>query len=128
VKVKKTYRLDENTLSELDELATSQGVAATVALERAIHAAAEASGKAKREPDERRQARAELSALTRQLDAKDKQIAALLDQLAAAQEVSAAVAETAKAAQALHAATVGELAPTGEKGGRWARLKAAWKG
>ena len=127
MKVKKTYRLDENTLSELDELATSQGVAATVALERAIHAAAEASGKAKREPDERRQARAELSALTRQLDAKDKQIAALLDQLAAAQEV-AAVAETAKAAQALHAATVGELAPTGEKGGRWARLKAAWKG
>lgn len=63
---------------------------------------------------------AQASALARQLDSKDVQIAALTDAL--------------KASQALHAAALGldsGKAEAGEgrpKPGRWARLRAAWRG
>lgn len=124
MKVKKTYRLEEETISELEKYAKKKGMSATAAIEFAIQKMVQLYGN---EPDGGQTAVTEL-ALIAQLEAKDEQIAALLEQLAAAQEVSQAVAETAKAAQALHAASVGELAPSGGASGRWARLKAAWRG
>ena len=124
MKVKKTYRLDEQLVIDLEKYADENDMTATAVIESAVRKVVQSY----QQGTDGGQPSKTLAALLEQLAEKDKQIAALLEQLAAAQEVSAAVAETAKAAQALHAATVGELAPTSEKAGRWARLKAAWRG
>lgn len=113
MKVKKTYRLEEETVIELEKLCEATGKTATEVIEGAIRDAI-------REPyDDRDQERAgdgwaqTVSALTKQLAVKDGQIASLGRALESAQE-------TAKAAQALHAANVKEraLESSGQKEGR----------
>lgn len=113
MKVKKTYRLEEETVRELEKLCEATGKTATEAIEIAIQ-------KAIREPySEGSTERADegwaqtVAALTEQLAVKDGQIASLGRALESAQE-------TAKAAQALHAANVQEraLESSGQKEGR----------
>lgn len=113
MKVKKTYRLEEEMISELQRFCDLTGKTATEVIEGAIRDAI-------REPyDDRDQERAgdgwaqTVSALTKQLAVKDGQIASLGRALESAQE-------TAKAAQALHAANVKEraLESSGQKEGR----------
>lgn len=113
MKVKKTYRLEEETVRELEKLCEATGKTATEAIEIAIQ-------KAIREPySEGSTERADegwaqtVAALTEQLAVKDGQIASLGRALESAQE-------TAKAAQALHAANVQEraLESGGQKEGR----------
>lgn len=113
MKVKKTYRLEEETIRELEKLCEATGKTATEVIEAAIRDAI-------REPyDESVPERVgdgwaqTVAALTEQLAVKDGQIASLGRALESAQE-------TAKAAQALHAANVQEraLESGGQKEGR----------
>lgn len=113
MKVKKTYRLEEETIRELEKLCEATGKTATEVIEAAIRDAI-------REPyDESGPERVGdgwaqmVAALTEQLAVKDGQIASLGRALESAQE-------TAKAAQALHAANVQEraLESGGQKEGR----------
>lgn len=93
MKVKKTYRLEQETIDELEKLCSDSGKSATEVIEGAIHDAI-------RLPDTERAGEGwaqTVAALTDQLAVKDDQIASLGRALEAAQE-------TAKAAQALHAA------------------------
>lgn len=99
MKVKKTYRLEQETIDELEKLCSDSGKSATEVIEGAIHDAI-------RLPDTERAGEGwaqTVAALTDQLAVKDDQIASLGRALEAAQE-------TAKAAQALHAANVQERA------------------
>ena len=130
-KVKRTYRLEQGTLAKLEELAKSEGITVTDALERAISAygsmpdESHTEGHTETESDSRAidALSKELEALHRQLEVKDAQIATLGDALQAAQD-------TAKAAQALHAATSHTMAiESGEKKkGRLERLIEAFRG
>ena len=99
MKVKKTYRLEQDTIDELEELCNRSGKTATEAIEDAIHHAIRVPY-AERADDGGLDA---MAALVGQLAVKDDQIASLGRALEAAQE-------TAKAAQALHAANVQERA------------------
>ena len=93
MKVKKTYRLEQETIDELEKLCSDSGKSATEVIEGAIHDAI-------RLPDTERAGEGwaqTVTALTEQLAVKDDQIASL-------------GRETAKAAQALHAANVQERA------------------
>lgn len=111
MKVKKTYRLEQETVNELEKLCSDSGKTATEVIECAIHDAI-------REPYAERAGDGwaqTVAALTEQLAVKDDQIASLGRALEAAQE-------TAKAAQALHATNVQERALESseqKKGGRW---------
>ena len=99
MKVKKTYRLEQETIDELEKLCSDSGKSATEVIEGAIHDAI-------RLPDTERAGEGwaqTVTALTEQLAVKDDQIASLGRALEAAQE-------PAKAAQALHAANVQERA------------------
>lgn len=99
MKVKKTYRLEEETIDYLEKLCEQSGKTATEVVEDAIREAI-------REPDTERAGDGwaqTVAALTEQLAVKDDQIASLGRALESAQE-------TAKAAQALHAANVQERA------------------
>ena len=103
MKVKKTYRLEQETIEELEKLCSDSGKSATEVIEGAIHDAIHV-------PDVERIGDGwaqTVAALTDQLAVKDDQIASLGRALEAAQE-------TAKAAQALHAANVQERALDGE--------------
>ena len=124
MKVKKTYRLEQDTVSELERIAETEGVTATEALERAVATYG-------RVPDAKPYADGAgesplVDAVVAQLAVKDAQIEALGRALEAAQE-------TAKAAQALHSmgqrrAEI-EDAPSKEaRRTRWQRLKDAWRG
>ena len=133
-KAKRTYRLEQETLDRLAEIAEAEGVTATEALERAIRAYGT-------EPDASHTEShtgqtfsdagspavealaAELERLHGQLDVKDAQIETLGKALADAQA-------TAKAAQALHAATAQTLAleSTEQKKSRWKRVLEALRG
>lgn len=113
MKVKKTYRLEEETISDLQKFCDSTGKTATEVIEGAIRdAIREPYGESgpERAGDGWAQT---VSALTEQLAVKDGQIASLGRALESAQE-------TAKAAQALHAANVQEraLESSGQKEGR----------
>ncbi|MDB1797471.1 ribbon-helix-helix protein, CopG family, partial [Eggerthella lenta] len=91
MKVKKTYRLEQETIEELEKLCSDSGKSATEVIEGAIHDAIHV-------PDVERIGDGwaqTVAALTDQLAVKDDQIASLGRALEAAQE-------TAKAAQALH--------------------------
>lgn len=130
-KVKKTFRIEEETYDELVKLADEWGVAQGVAVERAIH---DARHFARQMPDtlpdnSNGEDRSEsnggiaLAALVEQLAVKDEQIAKLMD----------TVADSTKAvqgAQALHHETAQTLAleSTEQKLSRWQRLKRAWRG
>lgn len=99
MKVKKTYRLEQETIDELEKLCSDSGKSATEIIENTIHNAI-------RLPDTKRAGEGwaqTVTALTEQLAVKDDQIASLGRTLEATQE-------TAKAAQALHAANVQERA------------------
>lgn len=99
MKVKKTYRLEQKTIDELEELCERSGKTATEAIEDAIHHAIRVPY-VERADDGGSDA---MVALVGQLAVKDGQIASLGRALEVAQE-------TAKAAQALHAANVQERA------------------
>lgn len=115
VKVKKTYRLEQETIDELEKLCERSGKTATEVIEGAIHDAIRVPY-AERDDDGGSDA---MVALVGQLAVKDDQIASLGRALEAAQE-------TAKAAQALHAANVKEraLESSGQKERR--RLRWPW--
>ena len=132
-KVKRTYRLEQDTVDKLGELSKADGVTVTEVLERAVMAYGNEPDESHTEghtlPDGGQPAVAALSAelerLHGQLDVKDRQIERLADALSDAQA-------TARAAQALHA--MGEQrnaledAPAKERRTRWQRLRDAWKG
>lgn len=130
-KVKKTYRLEQNTIDYLASLASDAGLTVTEALERAILAygtepdGSHTDGQAVSGSDSAAvdALAAELERLHGQLDVKDAQIRTLGEALADAQA-------TAKGAQALHAATAQTLAleSAEQKKSRWQRLLEAWRG
>ncbi len=127
-KLKRTYRIEQETADKLSVIASELGVTATDALEKAIRAYDAEPYESHTAINEHSEA---LDALAKQLDvlqgqlvAKDKQIKALSAALVSAQD-------TAKAAQALQAAGVADalvLRRDSEPQTRWQRLKAAWKG
>ena len=131
VKAKRTYRLEQETLDRLADIAEAEGVTATEALERAIRAygtepdGSHTHGQAVSGSDSAAvdALAAELERLHGQLDVKDAQIRTLGEALADAQA-------TAKGAQALHAATAQTLAleSAAQKKSRWQRLLEAWRG
>lgn len=131
-KAKRTYRLEQETIDKLAQLAESEGITATEALERAVLAYGTEPDTSHTEPDASHTAMdgdsravealsAELERLHDQLDVKDAQIQTLGNALADAQA-------TAKAAQALQAASLPELESANEKGGRWRRIMDALRG
>jgi hypothetical protein len=133
MKVKRTYRIEQELADKLAKLAKDGGKTATDVLEEAIRAydttpdGSHTANDGVTSPDGLSDAVSalfeELSVLHEQLEVKDGQIAALNDALISAQE-------TAKAAQALHAATTQVLALESQeqKLTRWQRLKKAWRG
>ena len=129
MKVKKTFRIEEELVSELDKLAKERGISQTEALEAAIHGAIHVpytepyTCHTPVDKEKDTETSPEIKALIKQLDVKDQQIESLSSALVSAQE-------TAKAAQALHAADKQTLAleSVEQKKSRWARLKDAWRG
>lgn len=116
--VKRTYRLDAETLEMLGEIAAARECSQTDAIRFAIHSTAETIHGAIHEEDEN-DGVTEL--LAKQLEVKDGQIAALESALAKAQD-------TAHAAQVLHAQERKALESEEQKRSRWQRLVAAWRG
>ena len=130
-KVKKTFRIEEETYDELVKLSDEWGIAQGAVIERAIH---DARHFARQVPDTLPDTSndggnsdssdgAALAALIGQLAKKDEQIAKLME----------TVADSTKAvqgAQALHHETAQALAleSTEQKLSRWQRLKRAWRG
>lgn len=116
MKVKKTYRIDEETADKLARLAEERGTTATEILECAIRAYGTESGDG-HTPDKA------FEVLQEQLQVKDRQIADLLEAL--------------RGAQALHAADKRPgLIEAADEDGRsdaetpptwWSRFKAAWR-
>ena len=126
-KAKRTYRLEQETLDRLAEIAEAEGVTATEALERAIRAYGMVPDRSHTVLEADSSAvdalAAELERLHGQLDVKDAQIEKLGEALADAQA-------TAKGAQALHAATAQTLALESQeqKKSRWRRFLEALRG
>lgn len=148
-KVKKTFRIEEETASHLGELAAREGVTATELLERAIRAygsepyaepyVCHTPENAADEPpagavaDDA--ASVAVAALTEQLAVKDRQIADLSAALVSAQksieqahalhaaDKQAALAEPAVPADGAGGQTAAVQAPS-----RWRRLRDAWRG
>lgn len=116
--VKRTYRLDSDTLEQLAEIAEVRGCSQTDAIRFAIHSTAETIHGAIHEEDGNDGV---IELLAKQLEVKDGQIAALETALAKAQE-------TAHAAQVLHAQERKALESEEQKRSRWQRLVAAWRG
>lgn len=127
-KVKKTFRIEEDTYDELVELSAGWGVAQGAAIERAIRLARQMPDTL---PDTCQTGAsthgggdsAAVAALIEQLAKKDEQIAKLME----------TVADSTKAvqgAQALHHETAQTLAleSTEQKQSRWQRLKRVWMG
>lgn len=129
-KVKRTYRLEQDTVNKLAELANSGGCTATEALERAILAYGSMPDDSHTDGhtvggDDSRAVDVladELERLHAQLDEKDEQIRRLGDALENAQSLE-------RGALALHAATTQAIASgDGERKGRLRRLLDAWRG
>ena len=130
-KVKKTFRIEEETYDELVKLSDEWGIAQGAVIERAIH---DARHFARQVPDTLPDTSndggnsdssdgAALAALIGQLAKKDEQIAKLME----------TVADSTKAvqgAQVLHHETAQALAleSTEQKLSRLQRLKRAWRG
>lgn len=104
-KLKKTFRMDEDTLNELVKLADRWGVSQAAAVERAVQAAAQTSDK-EQAVDSR-----VMDTLTRQLEVKDEQIAEL--------------GRALHAAQVLQAQNTTALESAEQKQSRLARIRAA---
>lgn len=111
-----SFRLTENDVELLKQIAEEQGCSRTEAVRFAIR---NAVGCDTRE-DAASGMDAALGVLTEQLRVKDEQIAALNRALDAAHE-------TAKAAQVLHAQERKALESVEQKS-RWERLREAWRG
>lgn len=148
-KVKKTFRIEEETASHLGELAAREGVTATELLERAIRAygsepyaepyACHTPGNAADEPPAGGVADGAASvavvALTEQLAVKDRQIADLSAALVSAQksveQAHALHAADKQAALAEPAANVGDAngqTAAAQAPSRWQRLKNVLRG
>ena len=152
-KVKKTFRIEEETAVHLGEQAAQEGITATELLERAIraygsepyachtgshtpsHTPENAASDAPAGGFADDATAAAVAALTEQLAVKDRQIADLSAALVSAQK-------SVEQAHALHAADkqaalAEPAAPAGDAGGqaaavqvpsRWRRLRDAWRG
>lgn len=124
-RIPRTYKLDPETLGQIDKLARAHRSSKTEVVETAVMAMYEKEyGENTPEIPEQTAADRALGLLGEQLAVKDGQIRALNDALTAAQD-------TAKAAQALHGAEKVEhqaLESQEAKLSRWERLKAAWRG
>ena len=152
-KVKKTFRIEEETAAHLGEQAAREGITATELLERAIraygsepyachtgshtpsHTPENAASDAPAGGFADDATAAAVAALTEQLAVKDRQIADLSAALVSAQK-------SVEQAHALHAADkqaalAEPAAPAGGAGGqaaavqapsRWRRLRDAWRG
>lgn len=144
-KVKKTFRIEEETAAHLGELAAREGVTATELLERAIRAygsepyACHTPGNAADEPPAGGVADGAASvavvALTEQLAVKDRQIADLSAALVSAQksveQAHALHAADKQAALAEPAANVGDAngqTAAVQAPSRWQRLKNVLRG
>lgn len=152
-KVKKTFRIEEETASHLGELAAREGVTATELLERAIraygsepyaepyacHTPSHTPENAADEPpagavaDDA--ASVVVAALTEQLAVKDRQIADLSTALVSAQKsieqahaLHAADKQAALAEPAAPADGAGGQAAAVQAPSRWRRLRDAWRG
>lgn len=124
-RIPRTYKLDPETLGQIDKLAKAHRSSKTDVVELAVMAMYEREyGGNTGETPEKTETDKALELLGEQLKVKDEQIKALNDALTAAQD-------TAKAAQALHGAEKVEhqaLESQEAKKSRWERLKAAWRG
>lgn len=115
-KVKKTYRLDSDLVSELEEYAQAQNMSQTEALESAIHSAIQ-------KPDNSHtQESSESDTTWKELFLQEhEKLLALTDK----------VADSLQAAQTLQAMDKPALESTAQKEERktrWQRLKEAWRG
>lgn len=121
-RIPRTYKLDPETLGQIDKLAKAHRSSKTDVVETAVLAMYEREY-GENTPETPAEGKA-LELLGEQLAVKDEQIKALNDALTAAQD-------TARAAQALHGAEKVEhqaLESQEQKKSRWERLKAAWRG
>lgn len=124
-RIPRTYKLDPETLGQIDKLARAHRSSKTDVVETAVLAMYEKEygGNTPGIPEKTETDKA-LELLGEQLKVKDEQIKALNDALTAAQD-------TARAAQALHGAEKVEhqaLESQEQKRSRWERLKIAWRG
>ena len=137
-KVKKTFRIEEETYDELVKLADEWGVAQGAAVERAI---SDARHFARQMPDTLPDTfndgakggsgdNAALAALIDQLAVKDAQLAKKDEQIAKLMDAVADGTKAVQGAQVLHHETAQALAleSTEQKETRWQRLKRAWRG
>ena len=148
-KVKKTFRIEEETVAHLGEQAAREGVTATELLERAIraygsepyarhtpsHTPENAASDAPAGVVADDATAAAVAALTEQLAVKDRQIADLSAALVSAQKsveqahaLHAADKQAALAEPAAPAGDVGERAAVVQAPSRWRRLMDAWRG
>ena len=144
-KVKKTFRIEEETAAHLGEQAAREGITATELLERAIRAYgsepyachtpenAVSDDPAGGVADDA--TAAAVAALTEQLAVKDRQIADLSAALVSAQKsveqahaLHAADKQAALAETAAPAGDAGEQAAAVQAPSRWQRLRNAWRG
>lgn len=113
-----TFRLSESDIELLQRIMDARGCSKADAIRFAIQSGADAIQADSRESGGVEAAAAAIAALTRQLDAKDAQIADLAEALRGAQD-------TAKAAQALHAQERAALESAEQKAARrWWQI---WK-
>ena len=136
-KVKKTFRIEEETYDELVKLSDKWGIAQGAVIERAIH---DARHFARQVPDTLPDTSndggnsdssdgAALAALIEQLAVKDAQLAKKDEQIAKLMDAVADGTKAVQGAQALHHETAQALAleSTEQKLSRWQRLKRAWR-
>lgn len=131
-RISRTYKLSEETLGQITDLAKDRQITYTDVIEMAVRGLYQRKYAVNtcvntEEAPSNTSDNTVLGLLNRQLDVKDRQIEALNEALLAAQE-------TAKAAQALHGAEKVEHAAIEsteqkeERLSRWERLKRAWRG
>lgn len=118
-KIKKTYRIEQETADKLVELAASEGVTATEILERAIRSYG-------RKPDDSHTDNVAIVALSDELERLHGQLAAKDEQLERLGDALVSAQESVKAAQSLHAVDTAKtlaLEDSETKRSRWQRVK-----
>ena len=139
MKVSRTYRLDEETAARIAEIADKEGFSATDAVTASVQMYFSMKYEQKYEQKYAESAPAEptagnsaaVAALVGQLAVKDEQLAKKDEQIAKLMDAVADGQRVVQGAQALHHETAQALALESaeqKKEGRWARLKAAWRG
>ena len=136
-KVKKTFRIEEDTYDELVKLSAEWNVTQGVAVERAIHLAIHLPDTLPytcqtnaSTPDGKESDSPALAALVEQLAVKDEQLARKDKQISKLMETVADSTKAVQGAQALHHETAQTLAieSAEQKESRWQRLRKAWRG